>query len=149
MTDSPLLEISIGGGPLAIIDGKIYALPMPGVDQPAQWTAASGELIRFTDQGSGRMLSVPSTMDGMQAVTYSPGEYLPGVVTRWRVAKLDANGDPAPVTEVTQNGFYTLQAPDSDLFLSRNQFEDYSIRPKPAVLQGPDNRWGPVIIQVV
>ena len=149
MADSPLLEISIGSGPLAIIDGKIYALLMPGADQPARWTAASGELIRFTDQGSGGMLSVPSTTDGMQAVTYSPGEYLPGVVTRWRVAKLDANGNPAPVTEVTQNGFYTLQAPDSDLFLSRNQVEDYSIRPKPAVLQGPDNRWGPVIIQVV
>ncbi len=29
MADSPLLEISIGGGPLAIIDGKIYALLMP------------------------------------------------------------------------------------------------------------------------
>jgi hypothetical protein len=148
MADSPLLEISIGGGPLAIIDGKIYALLMPDADQPARWTAASGELIRFTDQGSGQMLSVPSTTGGTQAVTYTPGEYLPGVVTRWQVAQIDADGNPTPVTDVTESGFYTLQAPDSDLFLSRNPVEDYSIRPKPAVLQDPDNRWGPVIIQV-
>jgi hypothetical protein len=148
MADSPLLRISVGGGPLAIIGGEIYALLTPGDDQPARWTADSGQLIRFIDQGSGKMLSVPSTTDGMQAVTYSPGEYLSGVVTRWQVAKLDDDGNPAPVTEVTQTGYYTLQAPDSDLFLSRNQVEDYSIRPKPAVLQGPDNRWGPVMIQV-
>jgi hypothetical protein len=148
MADSPLLEISIGGGPLAIIGGQIYALLMPDTAQPAQWTADSGPLIRFTDQASGKMLSVPSTTDGTQAVTYSPGDYLPGVVTRWQVAQIDADGNSTSVTAVTQSGFYTLQAPDSDLFLSRNQIEDYSIRPKPAVLQDPDNRWGPVIIQV-
>jgi hypothetical protein len=148
MADSPLLEISIGGGPLAIIDGQIYALLMPDGGQPVQWTAASGKLIRFTDQGSGQMLSVPSTTEGTQAVTYTPGEYLSGVVTRWQVAKIDADGDPTPVTDVTESGYYTLQAPDSNLFLSRNPIEDYSIRPKPAVLQGSDNRWGPVIIQV-
>jgi hypothetical protein len=51
-------------------------------------------------------------------------------VRAWQVARLNVNGDPVPVTQVTESGFYTLQAVDTDQFLSRRQFEDYSIRPK-------------------
>jgi len=146
MADGPSLQISIGGSPLAIIDGKVYALLMPGADEPANWTASSGPVIVFTDQSSGRNLIVPSTDTGTQAAAMPPTVF--NAVLAWQVAKLDGNGDPAPVTEVTESGYYTLQAVGTDQFLSRNQVEDYSIRPKAVVLQGSDNRWGPAVIQV-
>lgn len=147
MADGPSLQISIGGGPLAIIDGKVYALLMPGADEPARWTASSGPEIIFTDQSSGRDLIAPSTDTDTQAAAMPPKVFNP--VRAWRVAKLDSNGDPVPVTQVTESGFYTLQAVGTDQFLSRRQFEDYSIRPKAVVLQDSDNRWGPAVIQVM
>ncbi len=52
------------------------------------------------------------------------------------------------MTEITESGFYTIQAPDTDLLLSRREIEDYSIRPKQVVLANSDTRWQ-LIIQVV
>ncbi len=40
MADGLNLQISIGGSPLTIIDGQIYALLMPDMADPATWTAA-------------------------------------------------------------------------------------------------------------
>jgi hypothetical protein len=146
MADSQNLQISIGGSPLAIIDGQIYALLMPDMAEPATWTATSGALIQFTDQASGRILSVPDASEGIQAAATVPRVFAP--VTAWEVARLDSDGNPSPVTEVTESGFYSLQAPDTDLLLARREVEDYSIRPKAAVLGNPDSRWQ-LIIQLV
>jgi hypothetical protein len=143
MADSQNLQISIGGSPLAIIDGQIYALLVPDMAETATWSATSGALIQFTDQTSGRLLSVPDVSAGTQAAATVRQVYAP--VTAWMVAKLDDDGDPSPVTEVTQSGFYTLQAPNTELLLSRREVEDYSIRPKQAVLADPDTRWQLVI----
>ena len=143
MADSQNLQISIGGSPLTIIDGQIYALIVPDTGEPATWTATSGTLIQFTDQASGRILSVPAASAGTQAAATVPRVFAP--VTTWIVAKLDDDGEPSPVTEVTESGFYTLQAPDTDLLLSRREVEDYSIRPKQVVLADSGTRWQLVI----
>ncbi len=143
MADSQNLQISIGGSPLAIIDGQIYALLVPDMTEPTTWTATTGPLIRFTEQGSGLVLSVPDTSAGTQATATVPQLFAP--VTAWIVARLGTDGNPSPVTEVTQSGYYTLQAPDTDLLLSRREIEDYSIRPKAVVLANSDTRWQLVI----
>jgi hypothetical protein len=146
MADSQNLQISIGGSPLAIIDGLIYAMLVPDMAEAATWTATSGALIQFTDQASGRLLSVPDASAGTQAAATVPQLYAP--VTAWTVAILDDDGDPSPVTEITQSGFYTIQAPGTELLLSRREVEDYSIRPKQVVLAEPDTRW-PLVIQCI
>jgi hypothetical protein len=146
MADSQNLQISIGGSPLTIIDGQIYALLIPDMGEPATWTATSGTLIQFTDRASGRILSVPDASEGIQAAATVRQVFAP--VAAWIVARVDSDGNPSPVTEVTDSGFYSLQAPGTDLVLSRREVEDYSIRPKAAVLGNPDSRWQ-LIIQLV
>lgn len=146
MADSTAFQISIGGAPLTIIDGSVYALLMPDMAEPATWTATSGPQIQFTDQQSGRILGVPDTDQGTQATVTPPRVFAP--VLAWSVAMLDNDGNPTPVTEISQSGFYTLQAQGTDLLLSRNEIEDYSIRPKRVGLQSADTRWQ-LIIQMV
>jgi hypothetical protein len=83
MADSQQLQISIGGSPLAILDGLVYALLMPEMAEPATWTATSGALIQFTDQASGRILSASDASAGTQVAATVPQIYAP--VTAWIV----------------------------------------------------------------
>lgn len=66
--DGTLIRITIRGGGLAIVDGLAYAAILPP-PHPATWIASSAAdgTIRFTEQGSGRVLGVPATATGTQA----------------------------------------------------------------------------------
>lgn len=152
MADGPLVQISIGGAPLAIMDGQIYALLMPDMAEPVSWAVSSAGdgTIQFTDQASGRLLSAPGTDPGTQATATVPKVFTP--VGSWSLALLDDSGDPQPIKEPSQiaSGYYTVQAPGTGNYLSRRQIEDYSLRPKQVVLAEADSdaRWQ-LIIQVV
>ena len=142
MADSSLVQISIRGGNVAIINQSVFA----ALIQPpngATWIASAGPngTIRFTDQASGLVLSVPDTNVGTQAQVTPPGA--PVAASSWIVTEFsDGDGDdPSPTTDPTQlnSGYYTLQEPSTGEYLSRNRIEDYSLMPKRVALQAQDS----------
>jgi hypothetical protein len=74
-----LIRITIRGGGLAVVDGLAYAVILPP-PHPAVWIAspAGDGTIRFTEEGSGRVLGVVGTEPGSQARALEVGPAVPG-----------------------------------------------------------------------
>jgi hypothetical protein len=137
VADGPLVQLSIRGGDVVIISNSVFAAIVPPPNATT-WvaTAAVGGTIRFADQASGLVLSVPDTDVGTLAVaTPSDGSW---IVTEYSD---DSGDDATSVTDPAEltSGFYTLQEPNTRVFLYRNRIEDYSLRPKRVALQDPDS----------
>jgi hypothetical protein len=151
MASSPLVQITIRGGAVAIIDGSIYAA-LISPPNATTWiaTAADGGTIQFTDQASGLILAAPNAAPGTQAVAAPPGAGMP--VTSWLVTQFSdsSEDEPAPVKDPSQltRGYYAIQEPSSGEFLFRNRIEDYSLMPKRVGLQETGLDQGPLIFQV-
>ena len=143
MADSPLVQLSIRGGDVAIINKSVFATIF-APPNAATWvvaTAVDGGTIRFADQASGLVLGVPNTDVGTQAVATPSGSGV--AASSWIVTEYsdDSGDDATPITDPAQltSGFYTLQEPGTQEFLSRNRIEDYSLTPKRIALQPVDS----------
>jgi hypothetical protein len=138
---SPLVQISIRGANVAIINGKVYAAIVPPPNA-ATWIVGQGPggTITFTDQASGFLLSVPATDLGTQAQA-SPTTAATAV-TSWNLTEFsDEDGDDgSPVEDPAQlaSGFYSIQDPASGNYLFRNR--DRGLLPHAQVRRTP----GPV-----
>jgi len=152
MPNGPLVHISIRGADVAIINGQVYAAII-SPPNATTWIASSADdgTIRFTDQASGLVLSVPSLDAGTQAVVAPAGAHLP--VSSWTVTQYsdDSEDDPAPIKDASEltSGYYSIQEPGSGELLFRNRIEDYSLMPKRVALQPSEMDQGPLVIQVV
>ena len=144
MADSPLVQLSIRGGDVVIVNQSVYAA-IVGPPNATTWVpvAASGGTIQFLDQASGLALSVPNTDVGTQAVAAPPSST---AAWSWIVTEYsdDSADDATPITDPANltSGFYTLQEPSTREYLARNQIEDRSLLPKRVALQaadGPDS----------
>lgn len=123
MADSSIVQITIRGGNVAIINQSVFAAIIPPPNGTT-WIASAGPngTIRFTDQASGLVLSVPDTQVGTQAIAAPPGA--PVAASSWIVTQFsDGDGDDASqITDPTQltGGYYTLQEPSTQEYLARN-----------------------------
>lgn len=151
MANGPLVQITIRGGSVAIVNNSVYAA-LISPPNATTWiaTAAANGTIQFTDQASGLILAAPDTDPGTQAVAAPPGAGLP--VTSWLVTQYSdsSEDDPEPVKDPSQltSGYYAIQEPSTGEYLFRNRIEDYSLLPKRVALQSSDLDQGPLILQV-
>jgi hypothetical protein len=139
---SSLVQLSIRGGDVAIINKSVFAALM-SPPNATTWvaTAAGGGTIQFADQASGLVLGVPNTDVGTQAVATPSGSG--AAASSWIVTEFsdDSGDDATPITDPAEltSGFYTLQEPGTQEFLYRNRIEDYSLMPKRVALQNVDS----------
>jgi hypothetical protein len=151
MMSDPLVQITISGASVAIINNSVYAAII-SPPNATTWIATAGPsgTIVLTDQASGLVLSAPDTEPGTQAVAAPPGAGLP--VTAWSLVEYsdDSGDDAAPVTDPGKitSGFYAIATPDGQSFLFRNRIEDRSLLPKVVALQPGGQGTYDLIIQV-
>ena len=151
MADSPLINITIRGAGVAIIDAQIYAIVMPPPNA-ATWVASTGPAgtLVFADQASGAVLSARSTDPGTQATATPPRVF--AAVYAWSVTAYSdsSEDDPTPVTDPSQltSGYYAIRVPGTRQYLYRNMNEDRSLAPKRVTVQPDGLDQGPLLLQV-
>jgi hypothetical protein len=153
MVNGPLVQITIRGGNVGIVNNQIYAALLDGVPATTTWivTAADNGTLQFTDQAGGLILGAPGTDVSTQATAAAADSGIP--VTSWSVTQYSDQGedDPDPIKDPSRltSGYYAIQEPSTGEFLFRNPIEDYSLRPKVVALQSADQDQGPLVIKVV
>lgn len=137
MADGPLVQLSIRGSDVVIIDQRVFAAII-SPPNATTWvaTTVNDVTIQFTDQASGLVLSVLNTDAGSPAVV-QPSK------SSWIVTQFsdDSGDDATSITDPAEliSGFYTLQEPSTQRYLARNRIEDLSLLPKRVALQDVDN----------